>query len=208
MRQFLIGILLVMGLGQQAALANEPLQESDGPEGSKMAVFAGGCFWCTEADFDKKTGVLQTVSGYIAGDAETANYQAVSSGKTDHIEAVAVFYDPAQTDFKTLVDYYWITVDPVDAGGQFCDRGAQYRTALFYGDEQEKDIIGQSRSAVTEAGSLDKPIVTDVLPKTAFYAAEEYHQNYYQKNSLRYRYYRTTCGRDGRLDDLWGEQRQ
>ena len=208
MRQFLIGILLVMGLGQQAALANEPLQESDGPEGSKMAVFAGGCFWCTEADFDKKTGVLQTVSGYIAGDAETANYQAVSSGKTDHIEAVAVFYDPAQTDFKTLVDYYWITVDPVDAGGQFCDRGAQYRTALFYGDEQEKDIIGQSRSAVTEDGSLDKPIVTDVLPKTAFYAAEEYHQNYYQKNSLRYRYYRTTCGRDGRLDDLWGEQRQ
>jgi peptide-methionine (S)-S-oxide reductase len=208
MRQFLIGILLVMGIGQQAAMANEPLRESDGPEGSKMAVFAGGCFWCTEADFDKKTGVLQTVSGYIAGDAETANYQAVSSGKTDHIEAVAVFYDPAQTDFKTLVDYYWITVDPVDAGGQFCDRGAQYRTALFYGDEQEKDIIEQSRSAVTEAGSLDKPIVTDVLPKTAFYAAEGYHQDYYQKNSLRYRYYRTTCGRDGRLDDLWGEQRQ
>ncbi|GGC88484.1 peptide-methionine (S)-S-oxide reductase MsrA [Halopseudomonas salina] len=173
-----------------------------------MAVFAGGCFWCTEADFDKKTGVLLTLSGYIAGDAQTANYEAVSSGKTDHIEAVAVFYDPAQIDFKSLVDYYWLTVDPLDAGGQFCDRGAQYRTALFYGNEQEKQIIEQSRENVAATDRLDKPIVTDLLPKTAFYPAEEYHQDYYQKNPLRYRYYRTTCGRDARLDELWGAQRQ
>lgn len=208
MRRLLMGMLLLVGLGPQVALANQPVLASDGPQGSEMAVFAGGCFWCTEADFDKKTGVLLTLSGYIAGDAQTANYEAVSSGKTDHIEAVAVFYDPAQVDFKSLVDYYWLTVDPLDAGGQFCDRGAQYRTALFYGNEQEKQIIEQSRDNVAATDRLDKPIVTDLLPKTAFYPAEEYHQDYYQKNPLRYRYYRTTCGRDARLDELWGEPRQ
>ena len=205
MRTILLGLSLALALGQQAAHANQPLLEADGPEGSKMAVFAGGCFWCTEADFDKKTGVLQTVSGYIAGDAETANYEAVSSGGTDHIEAVAVFYDPAQTDMKSLVDAYWATVDPIDSGGQFCDRGAQYRTALFYDNQQEKELIEASLQ-VAEA-RLGKSIVTDVLPETPFYAAEDYHQNYYEKNSLRYRYYRTTCGRDARLDDLWGEKR-
>lgn len=204
MRTLLTAAALLLGLSS-AALANEPLRETDGPQGSQMAVFAGGCFWCTEADFDKEKGVLQTVSGYIAGDAETANYEAVSSGRTDHIEAVAVFYDPAQTDFRTLVDAFWPTVDPVDAGGQFCDRGPHYRTALFYGNEQQKEMIERSREAV--AGRLDKPIVTDVLPQTPFYAAEDYHQNYYEKNPLRYRYYRTTCGRDARLDELWGEQR-
>lgn len=206
MRYLLIGFTLALGLGQQVAVANQPLLEKDGPQGSEMAVFAGGCFWCTEADFDKKDGVLSTISGYIAGDAATANYAAVSSGGTDHIEAVAVFYDPAKTDFKTLVDYYWPTVDPLDGGGQFCDRGAQYRTALFYDNPQQKQVIEASREAIE--GRFDKPIVTDILPETAFYAAEEYHQNYYEKNPLRYRYYRTTCGRDGRLDELWGEQRK
>ncbi|WP_373187556.1 peptide-methionine (S)-S-oxide reductase MsrA [Halopseudomonas sp.] len=204
MRRLLLGITLVLGLGHQAAVANQPLQEQDGPPGSEMAVFAGGCFWCTEADFDKKTGVLETVSGYIAGDAETANYKAVSSGRTDHIEAVAVFYDPEKTDFRTLLDAYWPTVDPLDAGGQFCDRGAQYRTALFYDDAREKKAIEESRASIENR--FDKPIVTDILPQTAFYPAEEYHQDYYQKNPLRYRYYRTTCGRDNRLNELWGEQ--
>lgn len=204
MRTLLFAVTVLLGL-QQTVFANEPMQPNDGPVGSEMAVFAGGCFWCTEADFDKKTGVLQTVSGYIAGDAETANYEAVSSGGTDHIEAVAVYYDPAQTDFETLVDAYWPTVDPLDGGGQFCDRGAQYRTALFYDNAQQKQVIEKSREAIESR--LGKSVETDVLPETAFYPAEEYHQNYYEKNPLRYRYYRTTCGRDTRLDELWGEQR-
>lgn len=205
MRTLLLGALFILALGQQAAFASTPLRE--GPEGTEMAVFAGGCFWCTEADFDKLPGVVETVSGYIAGDAKTANYQDVSSGQTEHIEAVAVFYDPAKTDFSSLVEAYWTTVDPVDAGGQFCDRGAQYRTALFYADEEEKRIIEASRQALEDSGRLGKPIVTNILPKTDFYPAEEYHQNYYKKNPLRYRYYRTTCGRDARLDDLWSAQR-
>lgn len=207
MRTLLLAAALGLGLAQHSALANEPLTEAGGPAGSEMAVFAGGCFWCTEADFDKKDGVLHTVSGYIGGDAATANYEKVSSGSTEHIEAVAVFYDPAKTDFKTLVDFYWGTVDPLDAGGQFCDRGAQYRTALFYANEQEKQVIEQSRKALTESDRLDQPIVTDILPETAFYPAEDYHQDYYEKNGLRYRFYRTTCGRDARLDELWGDQR-
>lgn len=204
MRTLLLGITLVLGFGQHMAFANQPISEKDGPESSEMAVFAGGCFWCTEADFDKKAGVLKTVSGYIAGDADTANYEAVSSGSTEHIEAVAVYYDPAKTDFKALLEYYWPTVDPLDAGGQFCDRGAQYRTALFYDNPEQKKIIEQSREAIAER--FDQPIATDMLPETAFYPAEEYHQNYYEKNPLRYRYYRTTCGRDNRLEELWIEQ--
>ena len=201
----LMGLLMTLLLGQQAAFANEPLKQ--GPAGTEMAVFAGGCFWCTEADFDKVTGVLETVSGYIAGDAETANYQDVSSGLTEHIEAVAVFYNPEKTNFSTLVEAFWPTVDPVDGGGQFCDRGAQYRTALFYADEKQKRAIEASHQALLDSGRLKKSIVTDILPQTAFYAAEDYHQNYYQKNPLRYQYYRTSCGRDGRLNELWGAAR-
>lgn len=206
MRTGLMSVFITLALGQQAAFANEPLEQ--GPAGTEMAVFAGGCFWCTEADFDKVDGVVETVSGYIAGDAETANYQDVSSGQTEHIEAVAVFYNPEKISFNALVEAYWPTVDPVDGGGQFCDRGAQYRTALFYADEKQKRTIETSRQALLDSGTLKKPIVTDILPRTAFYSAEDYHQNYYQKNSLRYKYYRTTCGRDGRLDELWGAERR
>lgn len=169
-----------------------------------MAVFAGGCFWCTEADFDKVPGVVDTVSGYIGGDAISANYPQVSSGATQHIEAVAVFYDPSATTYAKLVEAYWPTIDPVTPNAQFCDRGPQYRSALFYANDQQQQILQQSKQALANSGKLDDPIVTEILPQTAFYPAEDYHQNYYTKNPVRYNFYRSRCGRDNRLKELWG----
>lgn len=192
----------LLGLLSMSAAANEPLEQ--GPEGSEMAVFAGGCFWCTEADFDKVPGVVDTVSGYIGGDATSANYPQVSSGATAHIEAVAVFYDPSATTYAKLVEAYWPTIDPLTPNAQFCDRGPQYRSALFYANDQEQQILQQSRQALANSGKLDAPIVTEILPQTAFYPAEDYHQNYYTKNPVRYNFYRSRCGRDNRLKELWG----
>ncbi|SDU14553.1 peptide-methionine (S)-S-oxide reductase MsrA [Halopseudomonas salegens] len=186
-----------------ASHGQEPLQE--GPAGTRMAVFAGGCFWCTEADFDKMTGVVDTVSGYIGGNADTATYPKVSAGGTGHIEAVAVFYDPQQTDYATLLEQFWPTIDPLTDNAQFCDKGAHYRSALFYKDEEQQALITASRDALADSGRFEQPIVTDILPQTAFYPAEEYHQNYYQKNPLRYNFYRSRCGRDARLAEVWGD---
>lgn len=181
-------------------------QASNSAERGKtaMAVFAGGCFWCTEADFDKMPGVVETVSGYIGGDESTANYSAVSSGRTDHIEAVAVYYDPAVTDYSRLVEAFWPTIDPITPNAQFCDQGPQYRSALFYANEEQREVLEQSLSALASSGRFDKPIVTDILPQTAFYPAEDYHQDYYLKNPIRYNFYRSRCGRDARLERLWG----
>lgn len=196
----LLGMSLLLSLSSQA---QEPLRE--GPPGTQMAVFAGGCFWCTEADFDKMDGVVETISGYIGGSAETANYPAVSAGGTGHIEAVAVFYDPRQTDYAALLEQFWPTIDPLTPNAQFCDHGAHYRSALFYQDDEHKALITASRDALADSGRFDQPIVTDILPETAFYPAEEYHQNYYQKNPLRYNFYRSRCGRDARLAELWDD---
>lgn len=187
-----------------ARAAPQPIETA--PDGQELAVFAGGCFWCTEADFDKITGVIHTVSGYIGGDASSANYPAVSAGRTEHIEAVAVFYDPGKVSFAQLVEAFWPTIDPVTPNAQFCDKGAQYRSALFYADESQLGVLETSRDALAASGRFSQPIVTEILPRTAFYPAEEYHQDYYQKNPVRYRYYRSRCGRDARLEQLWGER--
>ena len=195
---------LTLGLFSIAVGANQPLEK--GPSGSEMAVFAGGCFWCTESDFDKMPGVVDTVSGYIGGDAATADYAQVSSGQTEHIEAVAVFYDPDKTNFTKLVEAFWPTIDPVTANAQFCDRGPQYRSALFYANDEQKQILEASRQALADSGKLTKPIVTEILPQGEFYQAEDYHQDYYSKNPIRYNYYRTRCGRDSRLEELWGKK--
>ncbi|WP_304638759.1 peptide-methionine (S)-S-oxide reductase MsrA [Pseudomonas sp.] len=187
-----------------ANAAPEPI--GDPPEGQEVAVFAGGCFWCTEADFDKIDGVVSTLSGYIGGDAKSANYPAVSAGRTDHIEAVAVFYDPSAVSFSQLVEAFWPTIDPITPNAQFCDTGPQYRSAVFYADEEQRKILEASRAALAASGRFAQPIVTEILPRTPFYAAEQYHQDYYQKNPLRYRYYRSRCGRDARLEELWGDR--
>ncbi|MCB1828462.1 MAG: peptide-methionine (S)-S-oxide reductase MsrA [Coxiellaceae bacterium] len=165
---------------------------------TKTAIFAGGCFWCMQPPFDKLPGVTKTVAGYAGGIIANPTYALVSSGKTKYLEAVLVEYDPDKIHYQALLDVFWRNVDPLDGGGQFCDRGAQYTSAIFVNDEEQKKL------AVTSLASLPwKNIKTQIRPVTTFYPAEEYHQNYYQKNPIRYKYYRYNCGRDGRLKVLW-----
>ena len=165
------------------------------------AVFAGGCFWCTEADFEKLPGVISAVSGYTGGTTSNPTYEQVTAGGTGHYEAVRVTYDPARVSYPQLVDYYFRTVDPTDAGGQFCDRGTSYRTAVFAAGPAQKAAAEAELEEVMKALGTD--IVTPVLPAAPFYEAEGYHHDYYKKNALKYRFYRTRCGRDERLAQLW-----
>lgn len=197
-RSTLLGLLLIA----PASFANEAITE--GPAGTEMAVFAGGCFWCTESDFDKMPGVVETISGYTGGEASTADYQQVSAGGTGHIESVAVFFDPSKTSYATLVEAFWKTIDPITPNAQFCDHGSQYSSALYYANDKQKALLEASREALARSGRFEQPIATLILPRQPFYPAEEYHQDYYQKNPLRYNFYRTTCGRDARLEELWG----
>ena len=176
-----------------------------GQEDSAVAVFAGGCFWCTEADFDKLPGVLETTSGYIGGSIENPTYEEVSSGRSGHIEAVQVRFDPRQTSYAKLLEAFWPTIDPVNGNGQFCDNGPQYRSAIFYLDAEQQRLAEASKNALAASGRFQQPIATQILAATTFYAAEDYHQDYHRKNPLRYRYYRHGCGRDQRLQTLWGK---
>ncbi len=169
---------------------------------TKEVVFAGGCFWCLEGPFDALPGVLETQSGYTGGQAPNPTYEQVSSGASGHLEAMRVVYDPEQIDFEKLLDVFWRNIDPTDPGGQFCDRGPQYRSAVFYGDAAEEAAARASKARIEESRGFT--VATEILPRTAFYAAEEYHQDYYRKNPLRYRFYRQGCGRDQRLRQLWG----
>ena len=171
-----------------------------------IATFAGGCFWCTEADFDKVPGVLSTISGYIGGSKVDANYERVSSGKTGHVEAVEVRFDPTKTNYAKLLAAYWPTIDPLASRRQFCDRGLQYRSAIFYDDLDQKKLAEASKDELAASGRFNKPIMTEIWPATTFYPAEEYHQDYYIKNPIRYAYYRSSCGRDGRLEEVWGKK--
>lgn len=176
-----------------------------GQDDSAVAVFAGGCFWCTEADFDKLSGVLETTSGYIGGSIENPTYEEVSSGRTGHIEAVQVRFDPRQTSYAKLLEAFWPTIDPINGNGQFCDNGPQYRSAIFYLDAEQQRLAEASKTALAASGRLAQPIATEILAATPFYPAEDYHQDYHTKNPLRYSYYRHGCGRDQRLKELWGK---
>lgn len=171
-----------------------------------IATFAGGCFWCTEADFDKVPGVLSTTSGYIGGSKVDANYERVSSGRTAHVEAVEVRFDPTKTNYAKLLAAYWPTIDPLTSNRQFCDRGLQYRSVIFYDDLDQKKLAEASKGELAASGRFSKPIMTEIWPATTFYPAEEYHQDYYIKNPIRYAYYRSSCGRDGRLEEVWGKK--
>lgn len=176
----------------------------------KTAVFAGGCFWCMQAPFERLDGVIETKSGYTGGNVKNPTYDQVSAGGTGHREAIAVIYDPAKVGFSQLLEVYWQQVDPTDAGGQFCDRGEQYTSAVYYNDDAEKKIAEESKMLL-EADNIrfgGKPIVTPILPASAFYPAEDYHQGYYKKNPIRYKFYRGRCGRDERLNELWGKAAQ
>lgn len=176
------------------------------PPGSEVAIFAGGCFWCVEADFDKVPGVISTTSGYIGGTTPNPSYAQVSGGGTGHTEAVRIVYDPKTVKFDRLLHVFWRTVDPVTKDGQFCDYGSQYRTGIFYLNEQQKQQALASKAEIDRSGKLKRPIVTEIVAAGTFYPAEAYHQNYYKLNSFRYNLYRFNCGRDARLKELWGPE--
>ena len=185
-----------------SAVAEEKAAAS--PAKTATATFAGGCFWCMEPPFDKVPGVFSTTSGYIGGTTKNPSYHEVSSGKTGHTEAVEIVYDPAKVSYADLLDIFWKNIDPVDAGGQFCDKGSQYRSGIYYHDEEQRRLAEESKKVLEQSKRLPGPIVTEIVKAPTFYRAEEYHQNYYEKNPLRYKYYRFGCGRDNRLEALWG----
>ncbi len=170
------------------------------------ATFAGGCFWCVESDFDKIDGVISTTSGYTGGKTANPTYEQVGSKATGHYEAVEIVYNPAKVSYEQLLGYFWRTIDPTDNAGQFCDKGAPYRTAVFTQDAAQLKAAQASREALEKTRPFAAPIVTEIIPATAFYPAEGYHQDYYSKNPVRYKYYRTSCGRDARVKQLWGDQ--
>ena len=169
-----------------------------------VAIFAGGCFWCMEPPFDKVDGVLATTSGYTGGQKTNPTYEQVSAGRTGHYEALQVDYDPARVSYERLLEVFWRNIDPLDASGQFCDKGSQYRAAIFVADDRERALAEASKGALEKSGKLPGKIVTEILPAAVFYPAEAYHQDYYRKNPTAYSYYRWSCGRDRRLERLWG----
>ena len=170
----------------------------------QVAVFAGGCFWCTESDFEKLDGVVSAASGYIGGHIKNPSYKQVSAGGSGHTEAVQVIFDDQKVSYSDLVEYFWKTIDPTDGGGQFCDRGQQYRSEIFYLSEEQQSIAKASKKALANSGLLKSEIATQLTPSSRFYLAEDYHQDYYLKNPVRYNYYRWGCGREKRLEALWG----
>ena len=172
--------------------------------GIEKAIFAGGCFWCTESSLAKVVGVLEVLPGYIGDEAYNANYEAVSSGMTKHYEAIEVSFDNEITDYGKLLDAFWREIDPTDPGGQFADRGPQYKTAIFYFNEEQKLLANKSLEDLEASQRFNKPIVTEILPMKDFYVAEEYHCKYYQKNALHYEMYRKGSGRVAFLQEVWG----
>ena len=178
-------------------------QISDTFEKAQTAVFAGGCFWCTESDFEKVDGVIEVISGYTGGKEANPTYHQVSEGSTGHVEAVKVVYDPDRIRYEELLEVFWRHVDPTDAGGQFVDRGPQYVSAIFYGNDQERLMAEASKKHLAATGRFSKPIVTDILPLGPFYPAEDYHQDYYKKSPIRYKWYRFGSGRDRFLEKVW-----
>ena len=173
---------------------------------TQSIIVAGGCFWCVESDFEKVPGVLEAVSGYINGNNANPTYEQVSSKKTGHYEVVKISYDDEKVTAKELTDYFWKTIDPTDSKGQFCDKGSPYLTGLFYQNEEQKKVFEQSLADIKLAPKkFTAPIVTPILAAQTFYDAEDYHQDYYSRNPIRYNYYRNGCGRDKRIKQLWGE---
>ncbi|WP_022663014.1 peptide-methionine (R)-S-oxide reductase MsrB [Paucidesulfovibrio longus] len=173
----------------------------------KTAVFAGGCFWCTESDFEKVPGVVEVISGYTGGQVKNPSYGQVSSGDTGHLESIQVWYDPDKVGYEFLLDWFWRHVDPTDAGGSFVDRGEQYASAIFYADAEQKRLAEESKARLEASGVLSKPVVTPILPLGTFYEAEDYHQDYHKEHSLKYEFYRYRSGRDDFLDTTWGDRK-
>ena len=210
-RHVLTAALLVAGVTAGSVFAqmkDKPAAAGGRPGSTATATFAGGCFWCTEADFDKVDGVISTTSGYIGGKTANPTYDSVSAGNSGHAEAVQVTFDPAKVTYSRLLEFYWRTIDPTTKDRQFCDNGNPYRTAIFTHDEQQRAAAEASKKALSANKPFREPIVTEIVNATQFYPAEDYHQDYAKKNPIRYKFYRNNCGRDARLKQLWGEQAQ
>jgi len=201
-RRALLGLLLGTALSAASAGDAAPGEAHGG--GLAAATFAGGCFWCMEPPYDKLEGVVSTTVGYTGGAQPDPTYEQVARGATGHAEAVRVVYDPDRIGYSKLLEVFWRNIDPLDPGGQFCDRGAQYRTAIFYHDPEQERLARASKRELEASGRFEQPIVTEIEPAREFYPAEDYHQDYYRKRSWRYKFYRFACGRDGRLAELWG----
>jgi peptide-methionine (S)-S-oxide reductase len=199
MRGLLIGFWLCLS-AVVAAQAQQPA-----PPKTAIATLAGGCFWCVEADFDKVDGVISTTSGYIGGRTANPTYEQVGHGGTGHAEAVEIVYDPAKVSYEKLLDVFWHNIDPLVKNAQFCDHGDQYRSAIFYRGEEEKRLAEASKAAV-EKRFAPRKVYTEIVAAGPFYKAEDYHQDYYKKNPIRYKFYRFNCGRDARLAELWGKK--
>jgi len=191
-------------------MANEPTRPAmeEKMSGLATATFAGGCFWCVESDFEKVPGVVEVISGYTGGHTMNPTYEEVSAGGTGHVEAVQVLYDPKKVSYEDLLDYFWRHVDPTDPNGQFVDRGSQYRSVIFYHNEEQKRLAEESKTALEKSDRFHKPIATTIVPFTKFYKAEDYHQDYYKKNPVRYKFYRWNSGRDQFLKEVWGDEKE
>jgi peptide-methionine (S)-S-oxide reductase len=201
MPRLLLSIAFILAAVGTAAAQGAPQPAP----GQAVATFAGGCFWCTESDFDKVKGVISTTSGYTGGKVVNPGYEQVSAGGTGHAEAVEVIYDPSQVSYEKLLTYYWHTVDPTVKNAQFCDHGEQYRTAIFVRNDEERKLAEASKKKIE--AELKQPVYTQIVDAGPFYAAEEYHQDFYKKNPTKYKFYRWNCGRDQRLEQLWGARK-
>ena len=196
--------MLLPALALAAGLAFAQTTKVTVPPGHAVATFAGGCFWCMEPPYDKLPGVISTTSGYMGGTKKYPTYEEVSNGTTGHAEVVQVLYDPAKVSYDKLLEVFWVNVDPTVKDRQFCDHGTQYRTAIFVNSPEQRKAAEASKAAIEKSKPFKDPIVTPVVAAGDFWPAEEYHQDYYKKNPARYTYYRTGCGRDARLKELWG----
>jgi len=190
-------IILFVAFSYKAVNANPNIEK---------ATFAGGCFWCMESPFEKLDGVISVTSGYTGGHKENPTYDEVSSGKTGHAEAIEILFDPSKISYEQILDVFWRQINPTDDSGQFVDRGSQYRSVIFYHSDEQKNLAEKSKKALEESGIFEKPVVTEIIPASAFYKAEDYHQDYYKKNPLRYKFYRYRSGRDQYLEKQWKDQ--
>jgi len=191
-------LLIGTWIGQSTSLA-----AADATSGK--AYFAGGCFWCMEEAFEKVEGVLSATSGYMGGTVDNPSYEEVSAGRTGHAESVEVVYDPGKVSYQKLLEAFWHNVDPITPNAQFCDHGTQYRSAIFFQTDEEKRVSDSSKQALEQSRRFKEPIVTQIVMASQFYPAEEYHQDFYKKNPVRYKFYKYNCGRAQRLEALWGK---
>lgn len=211
MKRFVILLLGLLAMVVFATAATAENGKQSAPKDVRQearAIFAGGCFWCMEHPFEQLPGVKSVISGYTGGAKKDPSYKEVSSGSTGHAEAVEVTFDPQRVSYEKLLEVFWRNIDPTDAGGQFVDRGRQYRSGIFTLNEEQQKLAEASRQRLKESGRFDRPIVTEIVPAAKFFPAEQYHQDYYRKSPIRYKFYRSGSGRDRFLDRVWGSDRK